>query len=572
MKERIRKNWFPVLAFVLTLVASLFWVALRINYSGISKFLGADTNPTFLIMNLPVMVCALSWIGCGLTVAGLFCWGKRKWPTMAGFVIGVIMTGAAAVVIYFGAWDYLRFILGHFWKSLAVAGAIVAFGLLLFFPIRGREKLKIALLALVVLAAVVIGYQLRPCTFTYGAVVYAVEDDYQIVFSTSDSAAAWVEVGGECYYDLYAGSMRSVDKVHKIEVPQHVLDAAGGYTVCAQQMIYRGPFGGYKGETISQSYEFRPVDTADGLDYFALSDVHEAVEAAAKATATRADMDFLILLGDIVSMVETEEDAQLANELAHAVTGGQIPVIYARGNHEIKGEYSEVLYKYVGSRDQDYYYTVTLGEDIFAVVLDLGEDHEDDWWEYYGTAQFDRYRQAQTEMLEDVLESGDYENYRYRMAICHIPIVYVDDGGLFEEFRQEWTQLLNEMDVDISLSGHQHKIWYFLPGEIEPGTQLVYTKGYRGEEGVTLDAYLTDFRFPTMLVGRRSLGQAGGTQQFAMTEYLGMGIQVDFDTGRQLCNYVNSEHGIISGWRPFVGDYPYDTFSDILSYMKRPEN
>ena len=29
-----------------------------------------------------------------------------------------------------------------------------------------------------------------------------------------------------------------------------------------------------------------------------------------------------------------------------------------------------------------------------------GEDHEDDWWEYYGTAQFDRYRQAQTRMLE----------------------------------------------------------------------------------------------------------------------------------------------------------------------------
>ncbi len=227
-------------------------------------------------------------------------------------------------------------------------------------------------------AAVIIGYQLRPCEFTFGAVVYAVEDDYQIVFSTSDSAIAWVEIDGACYYDLYAGSMRSADRVHKIEVPQTLLDAAGGYKICAKQMIYWGPFGGYTGDTISQNYSFRPVDSSDGLNYYALSDVHEAVEPAIRAAASREDTDFIILLGDLVSMVETEADAQLANELAHGITKGEFPVIYARGNHEIKGEYSEVLYNYVGSKNQDYYYTVTLGDDVFAAVLDLGEDHEDD--------------------------------------------------------------------------------------------------------------------------------------------------------------------------------------------------
>jgi drug/metabolite transporter (DMT)-like permease len=62
MKERIKKNLFPVCAFVLSLISALFWVALRINHSGISKFLGADTNPSFLVMNLPVMVTVLAWI------------------------------------------------------------------------------------------------------------------------------------------------------------------------------------------------------------------------------------------------------------------------------------------------------------------------------------------------------------------------------------------------------------------------------------------------------------------------------------------------------------------------------
>ena len=399
MKEKIERYWFPALSFLLTLVISLFWVALRVNHSGISKFLGADTNPSFLIMNLPVMVCVLSWIGCALALSGLIC--GKKWPAVAGFVIGVVMTVAAIAVIIFGAKDYLRFILVHFYESLAITAAILIFAWIFLFSPKMKTWVKAALIGIVVLAAVIIGYELRPCDFTYGAVVYAVEDAYQIVFSTSDSAIAWVEIGGENYYDLYAGSMKSADKVHKVEVPQKVLDAAGSYTIYARQMIYRGPFGGYTGGLMSQGYSFRPVDASDGLNYYAMSDVHEAVDAAINASTydTGEALDFLVLLGAPVSMVATEADAQLANDLAYGVTKGEIPVIYARGNHEIKGEYAEVFHKYVGSRNGKFYYPVTLSGEVFAVVLDMGEDHEDDWWEYYGTAQFDLYRQEQTEML-----------------------------------------------------------------------------------------------------------------------------------------------------------------------------
>jgi len=565
--ERVKKYWFPVLGFGLSLLSALFWVALRVNHSGISKFLGADTNPSFLIMNLPVMVTVLAWIGVAFALAGMKVWEKRKWPAVTGFVIGLVMTVAAVVVIIFGAKDYLRFILVHYWKSLAVTAGILVFSLILLFPPKIKKWAKYAIIALVVIGTVIVGYQLRPCEFTYGAVVYAVEDDYQIVFSTSDSAICWVEIGGERYYDLYAGSMRSADKVHKVEIPQFVLDEAGGYTVCARQMIYRGPFGGYTGETISQTYEFRPVDSSDGLNYYALSDVHEAVDAAVTAATGREDTDFIVLLGDLVSMVETEADAQLANELAHGITKGEIPVIYARGNHEIKGEYSEVLYKYVGSRNQEYYYTVTLSDEVFAVVLDMGEDHEDDWWEYYGTAQFDLYRQEQTEMLIDILADGDFENYRYRMALCHIPVQYVDKHGYFESFRNEWTALLNEIDVDIALSGHKHVLWPFIPGQVEPHTELVYSNNYSGKTGKVEGGYLTDFNFPGFLVGRRSLIQKGGTQEYGFDEYVCLATTVDFESGCQLSNYINSNREIITGYYPFAED----SFSDVLTDIKRPE-
>ena len=425
----------------------------------------------------------------------------------------------------------------------------------------------VAAVMLVTVVCVVAGYALRGNSFSCGAVVYAVEDDYQIVFSTSDSAIAWVEIGGECYYDLYAGSMRSVDKVHKVEVPQSVLDEAAGYTICAKQMIYRGPFGGYTGRTISETYEFRPVDSSDGLNYFSLSDVHEAVDAAITAATSRTDTDFIVLLGDLVSMVETEKDVQLANELAFGITGGEIPVIYARGNHEIKGEYAEELYKYVGSKDQQYAYTVTLGDDdVFAVVLDLGEDHEDDWWEYYGTAKFDLYRQEQTEMLEKVLAAGEYENYRYRLLACHIPVVYVDKHGYFEPFRNEWTVLLNEMDMDIGLSGHKHVMWPLIPGQVEPKTTLMYSEDYIGVAGKKEGGYLIDFNFPNFLVGRRSLGQEGGTQQNGKDQYVCLATRADFENGKQISNYLNSRGEIPTGWYAFAEE----TFSDIVTALKRP--
>ena len=566
MKDKIKKYAVPVLGFAVSLLAALFWVALRINHSGISKFLGADTNPSFLIMNLPVMVCVLAWIGCGFSLVGLTCWQKRKWPAITGFVVGIVMAVAAIFVIIFGAKDYLRFILPHFWESVLVSACIIAFALLLYFPIHGKKWLKAAIVAAVVIVAVLIGYQLRPCQLISGAVVYAVEDEYQIVFATSDSAITWVSVDGVEYYDLYAGSMQSADTVHKITVPQSALDQAGSYDIHFRQVIYRGPFGGYLGDVQKQHYGFRPVDTSDGLNYFAMSDVHEAVDAAAASAKAAGELDFIVLLGDLVSMVETEKDALLANDLAHKVTGGEIPVIYARGNHEIKGEYAEQMHKYVGAKGTDFYYSVTLGDDVFAVVLDMGEDHEDDWWEYYTTAKFDIYRQEQTEMLEEILADGKYEDYRYRLALCHIPLVYVDKHGYFEEFRNDWTRLLNEMDIDMALSGHKHVLWPFVPGQVTPYEKLVFSEDYPDKGGKTDGGYLTDFNFTGYLVGRRSLVQAGDCQSNGYDQYVGLKVEVNFDEGYQHSCYINSRGEMLTCQYPFAEA----SVATLTTELKRP--
>ena len=85
-------------------------------------------------------------------------------------------------------------------------------------------------------------------------------------------------------------------------MPQTVLDSAGEYTIYAQQIIYRGPFGGFKGKVISKGHSFRPVDSSDGLKYYTLSDVHGAFDGAISAARSQGDLDFLVILGDTISM------------------------------------------------------------------------------------------------------------------------------------------------------------------------------------------------------------------------------------------------------------------------------
>ena len=494
----IKKYWLQVVAVLCSTAVFLFWIALRVNWAGISKFLGADHNPSFLVMNLPLMICVLMGVILLLTILSFLCIrDKKRGPYIASLVFSAVFAIAIGVVIANGSNDYIQFILPKFLRSLGVTAALILIFCLLFFhaPNKGwKLAAKVLFLVALIAACAVVGYGLRPCRFTYRPVVYAVEDDYQIVFSTSDTAIVWVEVGSEKYYDLYAGSMRSRDLVHKVTVPQRALDEAKSYRICAKQMIYRGPFGGYTGETFSEQYSFIPVNTGDGICYLALPDIHGAVEGAASLAGhawLENNLDFIVLLGDQTSMVDRYEDAQIANEIAFKITGGMIPVIYTRGNHEIKGEYAEELYKYTGSKNGNFYYTFRLS-DIYGIMLDLGEDHDDDWWEYFETAQFDLYREEQTRMLDDIIAAGEYKDAAYTMAVCHIPIPFVNARHNHEAVKAAWTERLNEIGVDILITGHQHDLYPFLEGTIPPNTRLVYNKDFSGTEGKTYNGYMTD--------------------------------------------------------------------------------
>ena len=562
MKEKIKKNlWCGICAFV-SLIIALFWFAMRVIWSGISKVVadafGLD-EPNAFTLNLPLYISIFLWIIFAFAIVSLICLRHKRWPKITLTVLVTLFALASAVVVIMGAIDYLYFIVPKFLLSLLVSLCLIAFAVLLFAKPFKNNKLGIAvncaLISIAIIVCVLCGYGVTiGSRFTYEPVVYAVEDTYQIVFSTNDSAIAWVEIGQERYYDLFAGSMKSEDTVHKIIVPQEKLDAAGGYSIHAEKMIYRGPFGGFKGKEISKSYNFRPVNSSDGLVYYTITDAHHALRGVTDAAKSVENLDFLVILGDTVGMIEYEDDVQLSNRIAHNVTGGEIPVVYARGNHEIKGYYAEELYKYVGSKDESFYYWFTLS-DVFGITLDLGEDHDDGWWEYYGTDKFSLYHKEQTSFLEALVEAKPYEDYSYTLVACHIPIQFVNSRKDHVEVKAAWTSLLNQIEPDLAVYGHQHDLYPFLDGQDtmynEKG-KLVYNSQFKGEEGKTYGGYLTDYTFNGFIAGRRGNAQTDEISAFNRKDYVGFAVWVDIASNTQKCSYINSDGDKVLVYNPFV--------------------
>lgn len=581
--EKLKKHWLAILSVALSLILALFWLALRVNWSGISKTFGADKNRSFFIMETPLLFCILMFLAAIFAIVATFIWsGKRKLP----FIISLSLSGVffilELVVVIMGAKDYLPFILPTFGISLLICLCLLAFGLLLFFPNTSKTKLVTALkwttLGVAVFGTVLVAFDVKANYFTYNPVVYAVEDEYQIVFSTNDESIAWVDVDGERFYDLYAGSMKSKDLVHKVPVPQDKLDKAGKYTIGAQTMIYRGPFGGYKGKEFTKDFNFRAVNVDDGLDYYTVTDVHGSRKGAVNAAAAfEAELnknnrttDFLVILGDSYSMIDSEYDAQFTNLFAHDITKGEYPVIYARGNHEIKGEYAEDLYKYVGSLNQKFYYDFTLaGGKVYGITLDLGEDHDDDWWEYYGTAQFVQYQNEQTELLRTVVEEGRHLDRDYTLVCCHIPIQFVNSRKNHETVKSTWTSLLNEIQPDLCVYGHQHDLYPFLEGQATQYNdkgKLVYNNQFKTNDGkpATYGGYLTDFQFNGFICGRRGTSQTDKVGSFNKSQHIGLGTSVNFTAKTQTSVYWNSKGNKVSVFNPFVDGAAQTEFTTNL--------
>lgn len=306
-----------------------------------------------------------------------------------------------------------------------------------------------------------------PCVFVVGS-------EYQIAFNTTEFGIAWVEVGDRVYRDSENGLMRSETLIHKVALPMHVLDEARSYTVCFRALPERRPYFPELGPEQRATYAFRPVDFSDGLQIYMLADTHSMVEEPVRAAAHFGDkLDLLILNGDIPAESKRIEDIRAIYDVTSGITHGNLPVVFARGNHDYRGKLATELTDYIGTWERNTYFTFRIGS-LWGIALDCGEDKMDDSIEYGGLVDCHDMRLKETDFLRSVIDNAQREylapGVEMRIALCHIPFCTRSMESSEPKFNiecplyAEWTALLNQMQLDVMLSGHTHVLETVLPG------------------------------------------------------------------------------------------------------------
>ncbi|MGI6701764.1 MAG: metallophosphoesterase family protein [Christensenellales bacterium] len=456
-------------------------------------------------------------------------------------------------VIFYFAFSYLKYYAIEF--LIFLAATLPALFLINLAVSRHKNAvIGVVLSCVIIMGGILAFVKTAPSGFKTGAVVYAVGDEYQIVWSTYNRGVSYVEIGGKRYYDSEGGSARTDMTVHKVSVPVSVLDAAKAYTVHTRNMIYRNAYGALQGKTISRSYSFRPIDESDGIQFFAASDIHDYKTAAVKAASYYGDkLDFLILAGDISSFIPRQHALDFINKVASDITGGTRPVIYARGNHETRGNASGDLHRYVGANGTNYYYSFRFGS-LWGIVLDMAEDKEDADWEYYGAADYESYREKQLAYLDTLLDSADLEynapGVRYRIAVSHITTAFTDDERAFADVYQAFNERLNAMNIDIMISGHRHSLM-FLDGGHAVGEEHYYDTAYNNNEQDKPDIVTLGADFAAALVSCHSDTQIYTKAAPFTSKFTGGAFE--YKDGALTLTYINSQKApvpVISPWFP----------------------
>jgi predicted phosphodiesterase len=300
--------------------------------------------------------------------------------------------------------------------------------------------------------------------------VFAVGNSYQIITPVKSDLLFSVTVGNKEYFDHSNGIIRSSGKIRKVTVPMDELDKAREYTVSYRKIIDRKPYFPLTEEKVSVTYPFRPI--GDGaINIYHISDTHGRLDAPASAGEYFGDeLSLLVLNGDLPDHSGAVENFDLIYELCDRITGGEIPVIFSRGNHDMRGLYAESIENYTPTDMGRSYFTFRLGS-LWGIVLDCGEDKPDSCEEYGYTICCHDFRLEESAFIENVIKNADKEylaeGVEHRIAIAHNPFTHTSRHpfDIEQELYKKWTGYVKTMGAELVLSGHLHDTLVINPGD-----------------------------------------------------------------------------------------------------------
>ena len=272
-----------------------------------------------------------------------------------------------------------------------------------------------------------------------------------------------VRVGKEEYFNHSNGIVLTSCPFQQITVPAKKLDAARQYTLRVRKVIKRMSYCTPTRRPVEITYPFRPLEKTEGIRIYQIADSHGIVDESVAAAKRFSDsLDLLVLNGDIADSCETIERIATTYIIASAVTGGEIPCIISRGNHDLRGAAAEHLAEYMPGQNGRSYYSFRVGC-LWGLLVDCGEDKSDDHREYGHMVCCHAFRQEESAYLKQIIAQKESEykadGVKYRLVISHAPFGWTDKPpfDIEQELFTEWCLLLKtEFKPQRMRCGHIH--------------------------------------------------------------------------------------------------------------------
>lgn len=289
-----------------------------------------------------------------------------------------------------------------------------------------------------------------------------------VMFQTNSVSHCWVEFGTDTLHTQRARTLLDGQEVcYDIENNIQLKNLQPGtryfYRVCATEILLKQAYATqFAGDTLrTPFYSFQTPDTKNNGDFVCaiFNDLHENKETYDALLQLMENEginpNFVIFNGDCLPEPTNREHAlHMIHALADPINGAERPIIFLRGNHEIRNCYSAGMHHQIGYYNDKTYSAFTRGNTRF-VLLDCGEDKPDDSDAYAGLNDFTQLRLDQVDFLKQELKSKNFKQAKHRVLISHIPVF-----GNTDKYRpclDLWGPLLKKAPFDVAIGAHTHQ-------------------------------------------------------------------------------------------------------------------